>query len=77
MKKVFFSLAIAGFFGLASCSSEKDCRCASFMNGEEVEGSAVTQTIDFSDVDDASDCDDLNESVSQGGMTVEVKCEEV
>lgn len=77
MKKVFFSLAIAWFFGLASCSSEKDCRCEGFSNGEALPGSASTQTIDFSEVDDASDCEDLNESVTEMGMTVEVKCEEV
>lgn len=77
MKKVFLSLAIAGLFGLTSCSSEKDCRCASYIDGEEVDGTAITETIDFSDIDNASDCDDLNESQSAGGMTVEIKCEEV
>jgi len=47
------------------------------MDGEEVDGTAITETIDFSDIDNASDCDDLNESQSAGGMTVEIRCEEV
>jgi len=65
----------AAAFSFASCSSEKDCECQVLFNGQVM--ATETETVDFGDMDDADDCEDLNESESTMGITSEVKCEEV
>ena len=71
MKKVFAVLSVAAMIAFVGCSKEKDCECKGYLDGQYVEGSTNTGTIED------GDCEDLNSTEDYMGYTVSVKCKEV
>ena len=65
MKKVMLTLAVVAFVAaMASCS--KTCTCTTTAPG------VPDTTVE---TEHKGDCSELNSSVSQGGITMETKCE--
>lgn len=68
MKKVLLFFTVIAFAGatMTSCSKEITCECTTDSNGQTATSEVTIE---------ANNCDELESSVTSGGITVSTTCE--